>query len=36
MTNKLPYEEHDWNNTNEKSDVELEEFYYKLWEDDRL
>lgn len=36
MTNKLPYEDHDWNHPNERNDVELEEFYYKLWEDDRL
>jgi hypothetical protein len=36
MTNLQVFEENDLNLMNEKNEMEVEEFYYKLWEDDRL
>ncbi len=36
MTNLQLFEENEMNHLNERNEMEVEEFYYKLWEDDRL
>jgi hypothetical protein len=36
MTNLQLLDENDLNFFDERNELEVEEFYYKLWEDDRL